>query len=52
MNKRNFVVINGPNLNMLGVREPEIYGDRTYQDLCDRIISHAEKRKVLVEVLL
>lgn len=31
------LVINGPNMNMLGIREPDIYGKRTYDDLVDYI---------------
>ena len=37
------LVINGPNLNFLGIREPEIYGKQTYQDLCDLINDKAKK---------
>ena len=37
------LVINGPNLNMLGIREPDIYGKKTYNDLVDYIKEHAEK---------
>ena len=36
-------VLNGPNLNMLGIREPEHYGKETYADLCDKIKAHADK---------
>lgn len=35
------LVLNGPNLNLLGVREPEIYGNQTYEDLCKLIETHA-----------
>ena len=42
------LVINGPNLNMLGIREPEIYGKATYSDLCNLIRTHAEKLGVRV----
>ena len=31
------LIINGPNMNLLGVREPEIYGTGTYEDLVDFI---------------
>ena len=37
------LVVNGPNLNMLGIREPDIYGKHTYQDLIDRIKDYAER---------
>lgn len=42
------LVINGPNLNMLGIREPEIYGRATYQDLVDIIQKEADAMGVEV----
>jgi 3-dehydroquinate dehydratase type II len=33
----NILIVNGPNLNLLGVREPDIYGRATYAELCERI---------------
>ena len=44
------LVINGPNLNMLGIREPEIYGKQSYADLCNYIEEKAEKLGVDIEI--
>lgn len=43
------LVINGPNLNMLGIREVGIYGSETYSSLVDKIKNYAKERKVEVE---
>ena len=37
------LVLNGPNMNMLGIRQPEIYGKATYADLVEMIEQEAEK---------
>lgn len=44
------LVLNGPNLNMLGIREPEIYGDKTYADLCKLIENYAAQKGIEVEI--
>ena len=44
----NILIINGPNLNMLGIREPEVYGTATYADLCGLIEAHAKAIGVTV----
>ena len=43
------LVLNGPNINMLGIREPNIYGRETYQTLIEKINQHAKMRGVEVE---
>jgi len=40
------LVINGPNLNMLGIREPDHYGRETYADLVEKIQKHCDSRNV------
>ena len=42
----NILVINGPNLNMLGIREPDHYGKGTYADLCNQIREYCESRNI------
>ena len=42
------LVLNGPNLNLLGLREPDIYGHETYADLTERIRREAEELGVTV----
>ena len=43
------LVINGPNLNMLGIREPDKYGRETYDELLTKIDTHCRKRGIEVD---
>jgi 3-dehydroquinate dehydratase-2 len=47
---KKILVINGPNLNMLGIREPDIYGKQDYNSLCDFIKKSAEELSLEVEI--
>ncbi len=44
------LIINGPNINMLGIREPAIYGSGTYKDLCTLIENYAAEKNVDVKL--
>ncbi|MCI8909856.1 MAG: type II 3-dehydroquinate dehydratase [Oscillibacter sp.] len=46
--KKNILVINGPNMNLLGIRQPEIYGNTDYVDLENMVTEEAEKLGVEV----
>ena len=44
-----FLIINGPNLNMLGIREPDKYGKESYEALMDKIGAHCKNEGLEVE---
>lgn len=44
------LILNGPNLNMLGIREPEIYGEATYEDLQQLIKDYAAKNNISCQI--
>ncbi|MBQ4121803.1 MAG: type II 3-dehydroquinate dehydratase [Clostridia bacterium] len=43
------LVINGPNINMLGIREPKIYGKETYENLLTSVTEYAQKKNIELE---
>jgi 3-dehydroquinate dehydratase-2 len=45
------LIINGPNLNLLGLREPEVYGTLTYKEMCIYIKAQADALGVDVELV-
>lgn len=44
------LVINGPNINMLGLREPHLYGEQSYDALCEKIRNYAKDNDIEVEL--
>lgn len=48
---KKIIVINGANLNMLGIREPEIYGKKTYKDLVKFIKTEAKNADVKCKIV-
>jgi len=47
----NLLVLNGPNLNLLGVREPEVYGRQTLQDIQELLATRAHERGYSIDFL-
>ena len=43
------LIINGPNLNMLGIREPQHYGKETYRDLVEKIKNYCKEKDIECE---
>ena len=46
----NILILNGPNLNLLGKREPGIYGTGSYDDLCMEITAYAAARGIRADI--
>ena len=47
--QNNIIIINGPNINLLGDRDKSIYGGESYKDLLERCRSEAKKKKITID---
>ena len=47
---RDVLVLNGPNLGRLGLREPDVYGSATFPDLAEQCVTHGAERGLQVDV--
>jgi len=45
------LILNGPNINMLGIREPNIYGKCTYEDLVKTVKTYADKKSIDIKLV-
>jgi 3-dehydroquinate dehydratase-2 len=47
----NILILHGPNLNLLGTREPEVYGDLTLEEINDRLEAYAAQHDATLRIL-
>lgn len=50
MSQKNICIIHGPNLNLLGKREPDVYGSLTLEDINGRLRKAAEQREISLDI--
>ena len=49
--QNNIIIINGPNINLLGDRDKSIYGNQSYKDLLNSCKSEASKKNINIDLL-